>query len=266
MPAVESTARAERVASRSMRLRLPSILVLLLSSCGPASEPSSPSAQPLPVDLSPPSASASAVTPDAEAACPELLRVLEAIERDCPIAAPAGPAFESCAVSIDRVGKSSKPGYIQDSAELVGQALRAMLDPRAKEEAFVELSRRRRAFAHGALRAHCGVGRHREQSEAWNREAEAVFLSLQPVQSLCARAANEFRPLTPDETSGLHVDVRMFVEADGSTTLASPLQAFPTMRADIAMCVLQTFEKVRFPPPEGRALLRTNVTFSRNVK
>lgn len=248
-----------------MRSRLLAILVLL-PSCGPASEPSSPSAQPLPVELSPPSATASAVATNAEAACPELLRVLDGIERDCPIAAPVSPAFESCAASIDRVGKSSKPGYVQDAAELVGQALRAMLDPRAKDEMVAELSRRRRAFAHGALRAHCGVGRHREQKEAWNEEAEAVFLSLQPVQSLCARAANEARPLTAEETSGLHVDVRLFVETDGSTTLASPLQAFPSMRADIAMCVVQTFEKARFPPPEGRALLRTNVTFSSGAK
>ena len=204
--------------------------------------------------------------PEAEAACPELLRVLDGIERDCPIAAPASPTFDSCAASIDRVGKASKPGYIQDSAELVAQALRVMLDPKAKDAMMVELSRSRRAFAHGALRAHCGVGRHREQNEAWNTSAEAVFLSLQPLQSLCARAANEARPLTAEEKSGLHVDVRMFVEADGSTSLASPLQAFPPMRADIAMCVVRTFEKARFPPPEGRALLRTNVTFSSNVK
>lgn len=58
----------------------------------------------------------------------------------------------------------------------------------------------------------------------------------------------------------------MFVEADGSTTLVSALQRLPTMRADIALCMVRVFEKARFAPPEGRALLRTNVTFSPSAK
>jgi len=65
-----------------------------------------------------------------------MLRVLEELERDCPLTAPrrselgmqaTRDRFEACAASMDKAAASTKQGYLRQTAEVISQSLRVML-------------------------------------------------------------------------------------------------------------------------------------------
>lgn len=259
--------------------RAPLCLALLVASCassGPRTVPDEAGAAP--ESSAPPSqvAASAPASPAQDARCPELLKVLEEVNQACPTAAPPSPAFERCAARVEEAAQgSSRAEPVENAASLVSESLRVFVDPAvaravkdltpiAPGEPLLDLARRRRAFSQEALRALCGIARHREQGDAWNEEAKAVFFSLQGAQATCAREGNARRAFSDEEAARLHIDVRMFVESDGRPSKVSALSPLPAMRADVALCILQTFETARFPKPEGRALVRTNVTFVRD--